>query len=189
MKIYLASKSPRRHELLNQICIDFEAVEIEIDEYWHSEELPHLYVQRMALEKAQVAKNKIVENSDFIVLAADTAVVLDDKVIGKAENGPQAREMLMQLSGRRHYVYTAVASVTAADERIKLNTSNVNFKVLSESEIINYCKTGEPIGKAGGYAVQGMAAAFIERLEGSYSGIMGLPLFETAQLLHIYYKN
>lgn len=185
-KIYLASRSPRRRELLKQIGVDFEIIEIEINEQWHGEEQPRLYVQRMALEKARAAKNKIMDNSGFIVLAADTSVVLDDKVLGKAENELQAREMLMQLSGRRHYVYTAIAVATASHEQVMLNPSNVNFKVLSETEIMDYCKTGEPIGKAGGYAVQGKAAAFIERLEGSYSGVMGLPLFETAQLLHKY---
>lgn len=188
-KIYLASKSPRRRELLKQIDIDFENVEIEIDEHWHSEELPHLYVQRMALEKARMAKNRLNNNSNFIVLAADTAVVLDDKVLGKAENETLARDMLMQLSGRRHYVYTAIAVVTQSDEQVILNTSNVSFKVLSETEIKDYCNTGEPVGKAGGYAIQGKAATFIERLEGSYSGVMGLPLYETARLLHKYNQH
>lgn len=184
--IYLASKSPRRQQLLRQIGVDFEVIEIVIDEHWRGEEQPHLYVQRMALEKARAAKNKIVNNSGVIVLAADTSVVLDDKVLGKAENELQAREMLMQLSGRRHYVYTAIAIATESNEQVMLNSSNVSFKVLSEPEIVNYCKTGEPTGKAGGYAIQGKAAAFIERLEGSYSGVMGLPLFETARLLHKY---
>ena len=187
--IYLASKSPRRRELLKQIRINFEIIEIEINEHWDGEEQPHLYVQRMALEKAHAAKNIIMDNSGFIILAADTSVVLDNKVLGKAENELQAREMLLQLSGRRHYVYSAIAVATESYEQVVLNSSNVNFRVLSESEITEYCKTGEPIGKAGGYAIQGNAAVFIERIEGSYSGIMGLPLYETARLLFKYNQD
>jgi septum formation protein len=183
-KIYLASRSPRRRQLLQQIGVEFEIIDINIDESWRKEEQPRQYVQRMALEKAQAAKSKISDRSEYIVLAADTTVVLDNNVLGKAENEMQAREMLQLLSGRKHYVHTAVAKVTGSNEQVLLNTNAVCFKILSESEIMDYCKTGEPIGKAGGYAIQGKAAIFIERLEGSYSGVMGLPLFETGQLLN-----
>ena len=133
--IYLASRSPRRCELLKQIGVKFEVIEISIDEHWHGEEQPHHYVQRMAMEKARAAKNKIPDNSNPVILAADTSVVLDGRVLGKAKNIKQAREMLTQLSGRRHIVYTAVAIATKAGEQVMLNTSNVNFRVLPESEI------------------------------------------------------
>src|SRR5579885_743390 len=115
---------------------------------------------------------------------ADTAVVLNDNILGKADTVDQARAMLRQLSGRTHQVHSAVALIDARGrEHSALNVSNVIFRKLTDGEIDGYCATGEPLGKAGGYAVQGRAAVFIERLEGSYSGVMGLPLFETAQLL------
>lgn len=186
MTVFLASRSPRRRELLKQIGIEFEVIEITIDEYWHEDEQPHHYVQRMALEKARAAKNMIHQNSGWIILAADTSVVLDNKVLGKAEDNLQAGEMLRLLSGRRHCVYSAVAIATINDEEVMLSTSNINFRLLSEPEITDYCNTGEPIGKAGAYAIQGRAAAFIERLEGSYSGVVGLPVYETARLLKKY---
>ena len=130
-----------------------------------------------------------VELNTLTSMAADTSVVLDNKVLGKAEDKLQAGEMLKLLSGRRHYVYSAVAIATINNEEIALSTSTVNFRLLSEPEITDYCDTGEPVGKAGAYAIQGRAAAFVERMEGSYSGVVGLPIYETARLLQKYARG
>ncbi len=180
MKIYLASTSPRRQQLLDQIGIDFELVDIKIDETWDGQEPAKTYVMRIALGKARAAKAKV--HNKLPVLAADTSVVLDNIILGKAETKEEAAEMLGQLSGRTHHVYTAVALITET-EQVCLNINHVSFRPLSESDILQYCKTEEPLGKAGAYAIQGKAAAFVERLEGSYSGVMGLPLYEVAEML------
>lgn len=180
MKIYLASTSPRRKQLLEQIGIDFETIDIDINETWDGQEPAKTYVKRIALEKARAAKSKIQNN--LPVLAADTSVVLDNLILGKAETKEEAAEMLGQLSGRTHHVYTAVALITET-EQVCLNVSHVSFRPLSDADILQYCETEEPLGKAGAYAIQGKAAAFIERLEGSYSGVMGLPLYEVAEIL------
>lgn len=182
MKVYLASRSPRRQQLLRQIGVNFETVDIEIDEHWHNHEVPHQYVQRMALEKARAAKQKLPDKSG-IIIAADTSVVLDDQVLGKALSKSDVTLMLQKLSGRKHTVYTAVAIVSENSENVSLNTSYVSFKVLSGQDIGDYADSEEPLGKAGGYAIQGKAAVFIEKLEGSYSGVMGLPLYETKEML------
>ncbi len=183
MKIYLASKSPRRQQLLQQVGIQFEIIDVDIDEHWNGVEEARFYVERVALEKAQAGKAKISLEEPFVIIGADTSVVLDDIVLGKAESEEQAIAMLTKLSGRMHFVYSSVALVSNNNEKIKTNISRVYFKPLEKHEIENYCKTSEPIGKAGGYAIQGKAAAFIERLDGSYSGVMGLPLFETKTLM------
>jgi len=183
MKLYLASKSSRRQQLLKQIGIDFEIVDADIDERWDGIENARHYVERMSLEKAQAGKIKLNSNTNIVVLSADTAVVLDDKILGKAQNNEDATRMLKSLSGRMHHVYSAVTLITVAQEKTLINISRVSFRPLIDNEIENYCKTGEPIGKAGAYAIQGRAAAFIERLDGSYSGVMGLPLYETMELL------
>jgi len=180
MKIALASRSPRRRELLNQIGVEFEVLNIDIDESWHENEMPEDYVCRIAIEKARAGKEQLKNNMP--VLAADTAVVLNGHILGKAENKDDAIMMLTKLSGKTHEVLSAV-TVINKQEQTKVSISKVTFKPLSKEEIINYCETNEPIGKAGGYAIQGKAAIFIERLEGSYSGVMGLPLFETQQLM------
>ena len=179
MKIYLASKSPRRRELLEQIGVEFEVIDVEIDESWDGKELPEDYVRRVALEKARAGKKL---KDDLPVLAADTAVVLDGHILGKAETKDEAIAMLERLSGKTHEVLSAV-TVISKQEHSRFNISKVTFKDLDRQEIEDYCNSEEPIGKAGGYAIQGKAAVFIERLEGSYSGVMGLPLFETQQLL------
>ena len=182
MKIYLASKSPRRRELLNQIGIEFEVIDVEIDESWDGKESPEDYVRRIAIEKARAGKMLI--NNNLPVLAADTAVVLEGHILGKAENRDDAKAMLERLSGKTHEVLSAI-TVIKEQEHSRVNISQVTFKDLSKQEIDDYCNTDEPIGKAGGYAIQGKAAIFIEQLEGSYSGVMGLPLFETYQLLNL----
>lgn len=180
MKIYLASKSPRRRELLNQIDIEFEVLDIDIDESWDGNEKPEDYVCRIALEKARAGS--AFSDDDFPVLAADTAVILDGHILGKAENKQDAIAMLKKLSGKTHKVLSAVTLIDKHEQSL-LNISKVTFKELTKKEIADYCESDEPIGKAGGYAIQGKAAVFIERLDGSYSGVMGLPLFETNKLL------
>jgi len=182
MKINLASTSPRRKQLLEQIGVDFELVNIEIDETWDGHEPAKIHVKRMALEKARAAKPKIQNN--LPILAADTCVVLDSVILGKAETKEDASNILGELSGRTHHVYTAVALITDT-EKVSLNISHVSFRPLTEADIREYCETEEPFGKAGAYAIQGRGASFIERLEGSYSGVMGLPLYEVAEMLKI----
>ena len=180
MKIYLASKSPRRHELLKQIGIDFEVININIDESVNKNETPLDYVHRIAVEKAKAGKE--FSKNNLPVLAADTAIILDNIVLGKAERKKDAIHMLNKLSGRTHDVLSAV-TVIGKKKITKVNTSKVTFKILSKDDISYYCSTSEPIGKAGGYAIQGKGAILIKKLEGSYSGVMGLPLEETYQLL------
>ena len=178
--IYLASTSPRRKFLLGCLGIEFETIAINIPEDWDSHEQPESYVMRLAQEKALAGQ--AVTGKNCPVLAADTAVVIDGEVLGKPDDTAAAMQMLGMLSGRRHQVLSAVA--LAADQlHTALNISHVTFKTLSPAECRAYCEDGEPIGKAGGYAIQGQAAAFIDRLQGSYSGVMGLPLAETSALL------
>ena len=180
MKIYLASKSPRRCALLKQINIKYEVINIDIDESVKENEMPLDYVHRLAREKARVGKE--FSKNNLPVLAADTAVVLDNFVLGKAECKEDAIDILNKLSGCTHDVLSAVTIINKK-ETTKINISKVTFKALSKDEISCYCDTNEPIGKAGGYAIQGKGAALIKKLEGSYSGVMGLPLEETYQLL------
>jgi len=183
MKIYLASRSPRRRQLLAQIGIDFELLDVAIDETWDGAEAPNEYVRRVAMEKAEAGVNKRPGN--LPVLAADTCVVLDGSILGKADSNAQARAMLRQLSGRRHVVYTAVTLIHQRAQNA-LSVSHVYFRLLSERDIDQYCNTKEPIGKAGAYAIQGQAATFVKRLEGSHSGVMWLPLYDTSRLLESY---
>jgi septum formation protein len=181
--IYLASKSPRRRELLNQIGLRHEIIEVDIDESWDPSEPARVHVPQLALSKARAAKAELGDKAQYPILAADTEVVLDDNVLGKPFDSETAVAMLMRLSGRTHHVYSAVALIAEGQEHSLLNISQVSFRPLSESECRAYVATGEPPDKAGAYAIQGLAAAFISRLEGSYSGVMGLPLYETVQLL------
>jgi septum formation protein len=179
-QIILASASPRRQELLNQINIGHRVQIIDIDETPLQNELPANYVQRLAAKKATVCVQKF--NPKLPVLAADTAVVLNDKIMGKPKNKNDAFAMLRELSGKTHHVFTAIA-LFGREQHIALSISEVTFKSLSDAEIDAYWQTGEPCDKAGSYAIQGIASIFIERINGSFSGVMGLPLFETAQLL------
>jgi len=178
--ICLASRSPRRRELLNQLGITYRVLEIDVDEAWDGFEPARILVPRLAMAKAR-AGAAVVTATD-VIIGADTEVVLDDRILGKPADEEAARAMLMALSGRTHLVYSAVAVVGAA-EAVALNVSRVSFARLSEQDCLDYCASGEPFGKAGGYAIQGRAAAFISRLEGSYSSVVGLPLYETAMLL------
>jgi len=179
--IFLASSSPRRRELLEQIGVSHQVVEVRVDEALHPREAPELYVVRLALAKAQAGHTIC---SDWPVLGADTAVVIDGTILGKPRDRADGLAMLTRLSGRTHHVYTGVALVDVEGvAQTRLSVSAVSFRVLDEAECAAYWDSGEPADKAGGYAVQGLGAIFIERLEGSYSGVMGLPLFETAALL------
>lgn len=179
--IYLASASPRRRELLAQIGVAFEVVSAEVDERLLPGEAPEVYVSRLALAKAQAAH---AQHGDRPVLGADTTVVIDDTILGKPSGRAEGVAMLARLSGRSHHVYTGVAVISPDGEAAtRLSVSTVSFRPLTSAEIEAYWASGEPADKAGGYAVQGKGAMFIERLEGSYSGVMGLPLFETAELL------
>jgi len=181
--IYLASASPRRRELLAQIGVRHEVRPVDLDESRLPGERPSDYVQRLALAKAEAAWQRFAAAENRPVLAADTAVVLDDKVLGKPRDRQDGFAMLQLLSGRTHEVLTAVALRDARGIDSRLNGSRVTFRALRPGEIEAYWHTGEPADKAGAYAVQGYAAVFIERLEGSFSAVMGLPLFETAELL------
>jgi septum formation protein len=181
--IYLASASPRRSALLAQIGVSHQVRPVEIDESRRPEEHPKNYVQRLAREKASALWTSLAHAERTPVLAADTTVAVGDEILGKPCDEGDALRMLSLLSGRTHHVYTGIALLSGQGVRDFVNVSLVQFRALSEEEARAYWRTGEPADKAGGYAVQGLAAAFIQRIEGSYSGIMGLPLFETAQLL------
>jgi septum formation protein len=180
--LYLASGSPRRRELLLQIGVAFRVIRPQVDETPLAGEAAHDYVARLAGAKAE-AGWPLRATLDAPVLAADTAVVLDGEILGKPADRRDAESMLRRLSGRSHEVLTAVALKTPARLASRVSRSQVTFRALSPDEIRAYWDTGEPGDKAGGYAVQGMAALFIAHLEGSFSGVMGLPLFETAELL------
>ncbi|MCC5856768.1 MAG: septum formation inhibitor Maf [Ectothiorhodospiraceae bacterium] len=181
--IYLASRSPRRQELLRQIGVPYRQLDVVVDESAHEDESPEVHVLRLALEKARAGWHT-VENgeSPLPVLGADTIVVLDDEVLGKPSDRDQAMTMLRALSGNTHRVLTGVALVDDR-EATRISVNNVTFRELSDAEIQRYWETGEPADKAGGYAIQGRGAVFVSHLEGSYSGVMGLPLFEVADLL------
>ena len=195
--IYLASGSPRRRELLRQIGVSFRVIGAELDETALEGESAAAYVSRLAEAKAAVGweGSRDLRDGDLRdrdldgdaraapVLAADTAVVLDGEILGKPADMHAAIAMLLKLSGRAHEVLTAVALRTAAGLELKVSRSLVRFRMVDPKEARAYWDTGEPRDKAGAYAIQGYAAVFIADLEGSYSGVMGLPLFETAQLL------
>jgi len=181
--LYLASQSPRRRLLLEQIGVHFQALTVEVEEVPRPGESPGDFVQRLALEKAQAGWQSPRRQLSIPVLGADTAVVRDGEILGKPVDCEHAQAMLAQLSGHGHQVLSAVALVRGDLEAVRLSTSTVWFRELTEKERQAYCQTGEPLDKAGGYGIQGRAAAFVSRLDGSYSGVMGLPLFETAALL------
>lgn len=205
--IYLASKSPRRRALLEQIGVDYEAVDAPIDEVRRTGEQPAAFVERMALEKARAGLAALGAAPSAPVLAADTAVAIDELVLGKPRDAEHGMSMLRMLSGRMHRVISAVAlggvhaRVTARRSsdvrrietatrsahgrglRVMTSVSRVWFRETSHEERLAYWASGEPLDKAGAYAIQGRGAAFVKRLDGSYSGVMGLPLFETVALL------
>lgn len=181
--IYLASGSPRRSELLAQMGVSFDVLRLSVDETQLSDENPVDYVERVAVAKAKAGWQAIQSGIRRPVIGADTSVIIDQTILGKPQNEQQARNMLQSLSGRQHQVLTAVAAVYDDQVICRLNQSWVTFITLSPAEITWYLSTGEGQDKAGGYAVQGLAAMFIEEIQGSYSGIMGLPVRETRELL------
>ena len=181
--IYLASASPRRRELLTQVGIAHEVRPVDIDESVARGETPTGYVGRLASLKARTLWVRLRAGERKPVLAADTTVALDDRIFGKPADRDDLRQMLGMLSGRTHQVHTAVALMCTTGLTARLSTSQVTFRELNTVEIDQYWSTGEPADKAGGYAVQGRAAVFISHIAGSYSGVMGLPLYETWELL------
>jgi septum formation protein len=183
--IYLASQSPRRAELLRQIGVRFDVLPVDVDETMAGDEAPGHYVQRLALEKARAGWCTLDPDMQRPVLGADTIVIAADKVMGKPADRQQAIDMLSMLSGRTHQVITAVA-MSAGREAVRTSRSSVTFRSLSRQECEAYWDSGEPRDKAGAYAIQGLAAMFVTRLDGSYSGVMGLPLYETAELLKMF---
>jgi septum formation protein len=187
-KIYLASKSPRRRELLRQVGIEFELLlnEIEVNEDVQPGEAPYDYVARVTRDKAERARQTMMQRQLPVrpVLAADTTVVVDTEILGKPVDMHDAARMMRRLSGRTHQVLTSVAVAYGEQLWQITQSSDVEFASLSEESIAAYCDTPEPYDKAGGYGIQGPAAIFITHIAGSYSGIAGLPLFETVQLLH-----
>lgn len=192
-KIYLASRSPRRRELLKQIGVAFEVLVLrehpargfDVDESQHPGESPNDYVRRVSRAKAEAGWRRIEQRRlrRFPVLGADTVVCVDEEILGKPADRADATRMLRMLSGREHRVLTAVA--LKSDERVELvvSESRVRFCEIAEPELEAYLESGEPTDKAGAYAIQGRAAAFVTELHGSYTGIMGLPLYETVQLI------
>ncbi|MHB1056773.1 MAG: Maf family protein [Rhodanobacter sp.] len=181
--LHLASQSPRRRQLLEQLGVDFVVLDVEVPEQRMPGESPQAYVGRVARDKALAGMAALAHLDDARVLGADTEVVLDEEVFGKPRDAADAAAMLRRLSGRTHAVVSAVWLLDAGGERCETCVSQVRFAVLDDAAIAAYVATGEPFGKAGAYAIQGLGAALVEHLEGSYSGVMGLPLFETARLL------
>ncbi|MDG1024997.1 MAG: Maf family protein [Gammaproteobacteria bacterium] len=184
--IILASASARRQELLAQIGVSFTVRSQDIDESIRIAELAEDYVMRMAMEKAMSALSQLAASQGgdhTLVLAADTSVVCDADVLGKPSSESDALDMLLRLSGREHRVLSAVMLATKNKQAALFSESRVTFREISLAEARRYYASGEPEGKAGSYAIQGYGAVFVEQLHGSYSGVMGLPLFETAQLL------
>ncbi len=181
--LYLASKSPRRRELLGRLGLAFEVLDVDVPERRAVGETPLDYVRRVARDKAGAGLQAVLQQADAVVIGADTEVVLDDEVFGKPRDGDDAVAMLRRLSGRTHDVISAVSLLSASHHGHAVSVSQVTFDELSDATIAAYVASGEPMGKAGAYAIQGRAQMFITHLSGSYSAVMGLPLFETARLL------
>ncbi len=181
-QLLLASASPRRSDLLEQIGVSFSVLAVDIDESRREGESPVDYVSRLAVEKAQAGFSR--QEGQLPSLGADTIVVFDDQIFGKPRDQKQAEEMLLALSGKVHSVYTAVALNNGTHSAMAIVETRVGFRTISQSECLTYWQTGEPQGKAGAYAIQGRGGVFVEKLEGSYSAVVGLPLAETEQLLN-----
>jgi len=183
LPLYLASASPRRRELLTRMGLQPLLLPQEVDETWHPGEPAEKYVRRLAQSKAEAGLRDPGYSLPLPLLAADTAVVCNGNVLGKPESLADAITMLRSLSGRMHQVMTAVVVADSHNLEAALSVSQVYFRELNEDEISAYWASGEPCDKAGAYAIQGLGAMFVSHLEGSYSGVVGLPLFETLQLL------
>lgn len=181
--LYLASGSPRRRELLAQIGVPHITLIASIDETAQPGEAASAYVERLAREKALAGLASLSEPADACVLGADTAVVLDGRILGKPDDRDDALATLEMLSGREHEVLTAVALADARRCESRVVASRVRFRAISRAELETYWASGEPADKAGSYAIQGLGAVFVSRVEGSYSAVVGLPLLETAEML------
>lgn len=179
--LYLASASPRRSALLTQIGLAHRVQPVHIDESVRSGESPAAYVSRLSTAKARALQLQL--SAAEVCLGADTCVALGDEIFGKPENEADCVRILSRLSGRSHHVHTAVTVCRGAQTRTALSTSEVQFRDLTRDECLAYWRSGEPRDKAGAYAIQGRAALFVRAIHGSYTGIVGLPLFETSQLL------
>lgn len=182
-QLILASRSPRRVELLAQLGVQCEIVPADIDESCLPGEAPEHYVQRVARAKAEAVAQRLAGRG-LPILAADTTVALDNAILGKPADADEALAMLQRLSGRAHWVYTAVALASAEGLHAVLSATRVEMMAVPDTCLRDYVASGEPMDKAGAYGIQGRAGRWIRRIEGSYSGVMGLPLHETAQLLH-----
>ena len=182
--LHLASRSPRRSELLARLGFDFGVLELDLPEHRQPGEHAEDYVRRVAREKAGAGLLQVVASPGAVVLGADTEVILDDEVFGKPRDADDAAAMLRRLSGRTHQVISAVSVVSAGREAQAVSRSEVTMAALDDDAIAAYLATGEWDGKAGAYGIQGRAQIFIAHLAGSFSGVMGLPLYETARLLH-----
>jgi len=184
LTVVLASQSPRRVELLKQMGINCHILPADIDETHDCAESPQDYVMRLAVQKAKVVTEKISTHLHTLpLIAADTTVAFGGKILGKPSDANDAKKMLQLLSGTTHQVFTAVALGFKQEVHVLLSTSSVTMTEVSNAQIDTYLATGEHQGKAGSYGIQGIAAAWIKHIEGSYSGVMGLPIFETANLL------
>ena len=191
--VYLASRSLRRRELLRQIGVSFEVLllreacgrPLDLDETPQAREDPRGYVERLAVSKAQIAWQHLVQRrlQRYPIVAADTTVTVEDDILGKPAHADEAARFLRRLSDRTHVVHTAVAVALDGHVEMRVSSTQVQFRAIAEEEIQQYVATNEPMDKAGGYAIQGRAAVFVRSLSGSYSGVMGLPLYETAELL------
>ena len=187
--LILASQSPRRKELLSQLGYQFSCQPANIDESVIADECPLIYVERMARLKAECIANALLadqtslESESFIVLGSDTCVVIDNEILAKPESLEDSIRILNRLSGNKHQVLTAVSVVNGAKSVTKTVSTDVYFKILTRDEISRYWQTGEPQDKAGSYGIQGIGGQFVTRIDGSYSAVVGLPLYETSQLL------
>lgn len=181
--LYLASQSPRRRQLLQQLGLEFVVLDVDVPELHGEGEPAEDYVSRVAREKAGAGLLQVAAIAGALVIGADTEVVLDGDVFGKPADAADAGAMLRRLQGRRHRVISTVWLVSGGREEHATSLSEVSFAPMDETAIAAYVASGEPYGRAGAYAIQGIAAAHIDYLSGSYSGVMGLPLYETAQLL------
>jgi septum formation protein len=184
VSLVLASGSPRRLRLLASLGLECEVSPVDIDETPRPGEAPADYARRLAAEKVAAAVTR--HSPARLVLAADTVVALGEEILGKPADAADAARILRRLSGRTHEVHTAVAASRAGDTHFRLSSSEVTFRNLRDAEIDAYVGTGEPLDKAGAYGIQGLAGIFVTRLSGSYTGVVGLPLSETAELLHTF---
>lgn len=182
--LILASQSPRRKQLLEGLGLKLKCLPVDIDESVQAHEKPQAYCERLALEKAQAAFKLCDDKlNDLPILGSDTIVVFEGEILGKPKDSQQAFEVLKKLSGNRHQVMTAVSVVSAQQNITKTSISWVEFGDITDEQIQNYIKTGEPMDKAGSYGIQGLASIWVKQITGSHSGIMGLPLYETCRIL------